>query len=58
MEKGDIVTVYSDPITQKNPEGEAKLLTLLQEIKPNHLAYWQVRFLSDNFICERQISTA
>lgn len=45
LEKGQIVTIYEDPITQKKPEGKAKL------IKRHHIVdnmeYWQVEFLDE-----------
>lgn len=57
MEKGKIVMVYEDPITKKVPEGEAKLIQPLgSEADAFQAEYWQVEFLSDNFIASRWVS--
>lgn len=58
MQKGDIVTVYRDPVSRECPEGKAKLI---KEINPNMgpagLSYWRVRFLDDNLLTERVVGT-
>jgi hypothetical protein len=53
MKKGDIVTIYEDPITQEKPEGEAQLI--VKENVSDELQYWKVKFLDDGFVCERWI---
>lgn len=52
MEKGQIVTIYEDPITRKKPEGNAKLLAL--EKDDPIMQYWRVRF-NNGFITSRWI---
>lgn len=42
---GDIITVYYDPVTQKQPEGRAKLLQLL--VDRDDRQFWQVSFVDD-----------
>lgn len=57
MERGDVVTVYEDPITKKKEEGEAKLIERLGDTEYNAgNELWIVKFLSDGFICERLVS--
>lgn len=49
---GQIVMIYEDPLTEKKPEGEARLL---EHIKTDHYGLeafqatedWEVRFLVD-----------
>jgi uncharacterized protein with PIN domain len=58
MKKGDIVTIYKDPITRKKPEDKAELLKLLEAARhPNDLDLqrWSVKFVSDGFVAERSI---
>lgn len=50
MEKGQVVTVYQDPITEVYPEGKAKLIRRFDDYgaAPNErLEYWEVAFLED-----------
>lgn len=58
MKKDDIVIIYEDPLTEKNPEGKAKLIKKIIDTRQGNgnQEYWTVRFLSDNFICDRFIS--
>ena len=44
MERGDIVTIYEDPITETKPEGKARLIQKTDLINPG-LEYWAVMFL-------------
>jgi len=55
MKKGETVIVYTDPLTQSKPEGSAKLLK--KEFVNGKLEYWKVRFISDGFICRRNIKS-
>lgn len=51
MQPGDIVMIYQDPITQKDPEGRA---TLVRQISPDEgdgLSRWVVRFWDDPEAC-------
>ena len=43
MKKGDTVTIYQDPLTKKNVEGQARLLKFIKEA--HELEFWQVKFL-------------
>ncbi len=45
--KGNVITIYVDPITKQKPEGKAKLL------KEVYKGRWEVKFISDDFVCER-----
>lgn len=45
MKVGDVVMIYEDPISEKKPEGKAKLLELLMD---GELQYWRVLFLSED----------
>jgi len=53
MEKGQIITVYEDPITQTKIEGDAKLLGKIAE--NTDLEDWKVEFLDDGYRTERVI---
>ena len=56
--KGDTVMIYEDPITRTREEGKARLLKPL-DLKPSHqnkMEFWRVKFISDQFICDRMIS--
>lgn len=43
MKKGDIVTIYQDPLTEKNKEGQARLLRFINE--DHDMEFWEVKFL-------------
>jgi hypothetical protein len=43
MTKDDIVTIFSNPITLKFPEGQARLVNKVQELTT--LEIWEVEFL-------------
>jgi len=53
MEVGDTVMIWQDPVTQETPEGEATLL--YHHWTRGNTQYWQVRFVSDGYKCERFI---
>lgn len=59
---GAIVTIYADPITELQREGEAKLLKCTDRdfgvYNGVQLERWQVEFLADGFITDRTIKTA
>lgn len=48
MQPGDIVTIYQDPVTQCNPEGQAKLVRLLMSDNGDGMSRWVVRFQGDD----------
>lgn len=43
MKKGDIVTIYENPLTKEKPEGRAKLVKKICD--DVDMEYWQVQFL-------------
>jgi len=46
MKKGDIVTIYRDPITKTDPEGDAKLVKHLSTLGDG-CEFWLVHFTDD-----------
>ncbi len=44
---GDTVEIYEDPISEKKPEGKAKLISLDIKDVGDGLEYWSVQFLED-----------
>lgn len=53
LQKGDLVMIYSDPISKKVEEGQA---VLVDKIATGFLTdYWRVRFLEDGHICNRWV---
>lgn len=46
LEKGKVIRIYSDPITEFQFEGEAKLLKKLEH-SSRVLEYWEVEFLDN-----------
>ncbi len=51
MTKGDVITVYCDPITKKTIEGKAKLIKDTEE-RLDDLERWQVKFIGDDSYLE------
>jgi hypothetical protein len=45
MKEGDIITIYHDPWTEQNVEGQAQLLSHVDAGKKWELDYWEVKFL-------------
>lgn len=43
MKKGDVVTIYHNPWSEQEVEGQAQLLKYESEYK--ELEYWKVKFL-------------
>ncbi len=57
VDKGSIVKIYEDPLTQNHLEGEAKLIKRIVSNRDNDLMEnWQVEFTSDGFKTERLVS--
>ena len=57
MKRGDIVTTYFDPMTEKNPEGKAKLLKIILDMGPwekDRAERWEVQ-LDNGDIVDRNI---
>jgi hypothetical protein len=54
MKRGDVVTIYQDPITKQKPEGKAKLVKQISTAEGG-LERWTVQFVSDGFVCERNL---
>lgn len=51
----DIVKIYQDPITKKDYEGQAKLLSLYRPDVGDGREIWKVKFLDDGYITTRTI---
>lgn len=45
--RGAITTIYTDPITKRNPEGEARLIRRIRRDEGDGLEMWEVRFLNE-----------
>ena len=45
MKKGDIVTIYKDPITKQKPEGKARLVKFVSRFEDEE--HWMVSFLDE-----------
>ena len=48
MKRGDVVTIYEDPITRKKVEGKARLVRLLSALPDDNLERWEVHFTGDS----------
>jgi hypothetical protein len=49
MQKGDIVSVYQDPITRQKEEGRARLIKKDNKLYTNPgTEFWQVQFVDDS----------
>ena len=59
MKKGDVVMVYSDPVTEQKPEGKAELLKFISDDgqldEEWSLQTWKVKFLDDEMVTTRTI---
>lgn len=47
----DIITIYEDPITEKIPEGKAKLLRKIYN--KSDMEFWRVSFLNEKNLHQR-----
>jgi hypothetical protein len=57
MKIGQTVIVYQKPLTKEQTEGKAKLLQRIPDKRDSEkVENWKVKFLSDEFICERLVS--
>ncbi len=48
MNKGDIVRIYEDPLTEKKLDGKARLVKLLRAYDHDPLEMWEVKFLDEH----------
>lgn len=55
LKEGQKRTIYRDPFTEKMAEGKVVLIKKVSDSVRSE--YWRVRFISDNFICDRKIRT-
>ncbi len=58
MQKGNIVIIYEDPISQMKSEGQAKILSvsLFDVSDPKIIGYsCDVEFITDGFKCVRKV---
>ena len=56
MKKGQWQTIYLNPLTQRNPEGVAKLIQCLQKTEGDAMERWRVRF-NDGTTVDRKIKS-
>jgi hypothetical protein len=54
MKPGDTTTIYEDPVTRHKPEGQAKLVKLLQS-HPDGSQDWRVIFHGEDTPVQRRI---
>jgi hypothetical protein len=47
LSKGQVVTIYEDPVTKTKPEGQARLQELITQ--SGYCERWVVQFLDDDF---------
>lgn len=47
--KGQVLTIYEDPVTETKPEGKAKLISFIARIVNQPLERWSVQFQDDDF---------
>lgn len=57
MKRGDLVTIYEDPLTEKRSEGEAYLVSNLARARVDGLTVerWMVRFVGYTEEVEREV---
>ena len=48
-EPGDVVEVYTDPISEKDLEGNAKLIKPIGAMLDGGFQYWKVNFVDDPY---------
>ena len=46
MKKGNIVKIYEQPLSETTFEGEARLISFIQELNTG-VEYWKVKFTDD-----------
>jgi len=44
MKPNDIVMIYSSPYRREHPEGQAKLIKLIESV--SDMEYWEVEFIN------------
>ena len=49
MKKGDVISIYYDPITQQDEEGKARLIKKKLDLG-NGMEYWTVKFIGNGDI--------
>jgi len=47
LKPGDIVEIYQGPQTESDPEGKAKLIKKIDDVKAFNLEYWEVEFVEE-----------
>lgn len=52
--KGEIITIFEDPLTQQKPEGKAELITKTPNYD-NELENWMVKFTGEKYMVYRWI---
>lgn len=54
MKKGDIVSIYEQPLSRTGFEGKARLISYIQQLDMG-VEYWRVKFIDDGQIASRAI---
>jgi hypothetical protein len=49
LRKGQVITIYEDPLTETKPEGKAQLISPIDQSVPDAMERWLVQFLDDDF---------
>ena len=58
MKKGNIVSIYEQPLSETKYEGEAKLISFIKQLNSavNYgVELWQVKFIDDGQVVSRAI---
>ncbi len=58
LKKDEIRTIYADPLSEKRPEGKARLVNYVRDAgfyDGCTVEYWEVCFISDRYRCMRYI---
>ena len=53
MKKGDVVSIYEQPLTETKYEGEARLISFIK--RGNIIELWRVKFIDDGQVVSRAI---
>lgn len=49
LKRGQVLTIYEDPLTETKPEGRAQLMSLIETVPHDGTERWIVQFLGDDF---------
>ena len=54
MKKGDVVSIYEQPLTETKYEGEARLVSFIQVLNTG-VELWRVKFIDDDQVVSRAV---